>query len=80
MRYFVEMPFMVWVTGHVEADSEEEAYEKASNEFPKLGNFCGNGGCDKLVGVTGKYSVEACDEHMEGEYHVDVCVTREEEP
>lgn len=47
------------VTGHatvvcsmvVEANSEEEAIEKANTEFGSLSNYCGMGGYDKLVGV-----------------------------
>lgn len=35
----------------VEADSAEEAIEKAHEEFPGLSGYCGNGGTDKLVGV-----------------------------
>lgn len=48
------------VTGHatvvcsmvVEAGSEEEAIEKANEEFGSLTNYTGMGGTDKLLGVT----------------------------
>lgn len=48
------------VTGHatvvcsmvVEAESEEEAIEKANEEFGSLTNYAGMGGIDKLLGVT----------------------------
>ena len=47
------------VTGHatvvcsmvVEAESEEEAIEKANEEFGSLTNYAGMGGIDKLLGV-----------------------------
>lgn len=47
------------VTGHatvvccmvVEAKSEEEAIEKANEEFGSLTNYAGMGGIDKLLGV-----------------------------
>lgn len=47
------------VTGHatvvcsmvVEAESEEEAIEKANEEFGSLTNYVGMGGTDKLLGV-----------------------------
>lgn len=38
----------------VEAESEEDALEKANNEFGGACNYCGNGGTDKLVGVDGE--------------------------
>ena len=48
------------VTGHatvvcsmvVEAESEEEAIEKANEEFGSLTNYAGMGGTDKLLRVT----------------------------
>lgn len=47
------------VTGHatvvcsmvVKAESEEEAIEKANEEFGSLTNYAGMGGVDKLLGV-----------------------------
>lgn len=47
------------VTGHatvvcsmvVEAESEEEAIEKANEDFGSLTNYAGMGGIDKLLGV-----------------------------
>lgn len=35
----------------VYADNEEEAIEKANNEFGGLTNYAGMGGTDKLLGV-----------------------------
>lgn len=35
----------------VEAESEEEAIEKANEEFGSLTNYVGMGGTDKLLGV-----------------------------
>lgn len=41
----------VTVYKEVWAINEEEAIEKASNQLSSLTEYCGNGGCDKLVGV-----------------------------
>jgi hypothetical protein len=41
----------VSVTYTVEADTMEEAIEKANNDFPGLRGCVGNGGVDKMVGV-----------------------------
>lgn len=35
----------------IEAESEEEAIEKANEEFGSLTNYAGMGGIDKLLGV-----------------------------
>lgn len=35
----------------VEADSPEQAIERAEDELPELTPFAGNGGSDKLVGT-----------------------------
>ena len=40
----------------VEAETEEEAIEKAYAEWPGITGFCGNGGNDKLIGVYGEDS------------------------
>ena len=37
----------------VEAESEEEAIQKAYEEFGGVNDYCGNGGIDKLIGVAG---------------------------
>lgn len=41
----------VMVLFEVEAETEEEAIEKAYEECDGLTAYCGNGGTDKLVGV-----------------------------
>ena len=41
----------VGVRMRVEAETKEEAFEKAYEQFPGLTNFAGNGGVDKMVGV-----------------------------
>lgn len=44
---------VVTVYKEVWANSEDEAIERVSNELSNLTEYCGNGGCDKLVGVEG---------------------------
>ena len=50
-KYSIRGTTVVTVTKEVWANSEEEAYEKASCHLNCLTAFCGNGGTDKLVGV-----------------------------
>lgn len=45
------VPVVVHIT--VEAESEEEAIQKAYEEFGGVNAYCGNGGIDKLIGVDG---------------------------
>lgn len=42
----------VVVSKEVWANTEEEAMEKAHRQLPCLSAYCGNGGYDKLVGVS----------------------------
>lgn len=42
---------IVSVYKEVWANSEEEAYNKAYNELDTLGEYCGNGSYDRLIGV-----------------------------
>ncbi|MFB0841822.1 hypothetical protein [Paenibacillus oleatilyticus] len=59
-KYKVWGKFTAHVTKEVEADSAEEAVEKAAQEFGGINGFAGNGGYNKLIGVTGRdESVEA---------------------
>lgn len=37
----------------VEAENEDEAIQKAYEEFGGVNGYCGNGGTDKLIGVDG---------------------------
>lgn len=52
-KYKVYGMVTVSVTKEVWANSEDEAFEKASEQLPCLTAYCGNGGGDKLVGVEG---------------------------
>lgn len=51
-KYKVWGSFTGSVSITVEADSQDEAFDKAYEEFGGLGSYCGNGGCDKLIGVS----------------------------
>lgn len=51
MKYEVYGHVTVVCSMVVDADSEEEAIEKANVEFGSLTNYVGMGGKDKLVGV-----------------------------
>lgn len=37
----------------VEAENEDDAIQKAYEEFGGVNGYCGNGGTDKLIGVDG---------------------------
>ena len=50
-KYKVYGTAIVHVTKEVWANSEEEAYEKASDQLAILECYCGNGGYDRLIGV-----------------------------
>ena len=64
-KYRVNIPYAVFVTVDVEAENEEQAIDKAF-EDGYLTGFCGNGGTDKLVGVTGSnVSIEHGEEALE---------------
>lgn len=61
----------VVVTKEVWANDEDEALEKAYEKLPCLSGYCGNGGYDKLVGVSEHdESVEIFDdiEYSEAEF------------
>lgn len=49
--YKVHGSVSIGVTMTVEAETQEEAMEKAYEQFHGLTNFAGNGGTDQLVGV-----------------------------
>lgn len=51
-KYRVTGTVEVVVTKEVWAHDEDDAYEKASMELPSLAAYAGNGGWDKLVGVS----------------------------
>jgi hypothetical protein len=61
--------FKVWgkvicfVSKEVDAENPEDAVEKAYEKFGGVGSYVGNGGWNKLIGVTGQdESIEAGDE------------------
>ena len=63
MKYRVTVPYAVFVTVEVEAESKQDAEDAACDEI-YISNFCGNGGSDKLIGVT-EGSIEAGDTPLE---------------
>lgn len=62
-KYNVTLTFPLWLTLEVEAENKEEAEIKAVDEAYITG-YCGNGGTDKLVGVT-EGSIEVADECLQ---------------
>ena len=70
--YDVTIPIVCWVTvSNIDAEDAEDAEEKAFSTY-EVSAFCGNGGNDKLIGVTeSDQSIEV------GDYidmlEVDVC-------
>lgn len=64
MRYRVYGHTTVVVVTEVNAESEAEAYKKASKKLSGLGAYCGNGGTDKLIGVEGGYDSVSADENI----------------
>lgn len=53
----------VTVTKEVWAHDEDDAYKKASMSLQSLEAYCGNGGYDKLIGVSGSdESVDVCED------------------
>lgn len=60
MKYRVAIPFIIWASVEVDADSEQEAIEEALNDT-SLTTYCGNGGDDKLVGTYCHASIEVGD-------------------
>jgi hypothetical protein len=61
-KYRVPFKASVVVYVEVEAENEKEAWEKAW-EDAHISSYCGNGGCDKLVGVSGhNCSIDAGEE------------------
>lgn len=53
IKYRVTGNIQVSVGITVEAESEEEAIQKAYEKFGGVNDYCGNGGMDKLIGVAG---------------------------
>ena len=74
MKYIVTGKTNVMVNLEVEADTEEGAMEFACKELGSLTAFVGNGGSDKLVGVSLQKAhidpsdeIEWIDAHLIGE-------------
>lgn len=66
-KFSVRVPYCVWVNVEIEAEDAEQAEESAVDDFG-LSRYCGNGGHNKLVGVTGSnVSVEIGEESLEFE-------------
>lgn len=64
-KFLVRVPYCVWVNIEVDADDAEQAQEAAWADCG-LFAFCGNGGSNKLVGVTASnVTVEACEEPLD---------------
>lgn len=66
-KYKLTAKGIFYLEMELEANSKEEAIELAIEEG-RVSSYCGNGGCDKLIGVTdsdyGTISIEA-DEYLE---------------
>ena len=60
-KYKVYGTVQVSVYKEVWANSEDEAYEKASEELDELTEYCGNGGIDRLIGVENEGESVAAD-------------------
>ena len=65
MRYRVYGHTTVVVTTEVNAESPEEALEKAGEKLDSLIPYGGNGGTDKLIGLDGDCDTVAADESIE---------------
>ena len=68
-KYKVYGTVTVEVIITVDADNEDDAFEKAYQEFGGIGSYCGNGGSDKLIGVRGQNESIDCI----GEVEWDIC-------
>lgn len=53
MKYDVHGTVEVVITITIDAESGEEAIEKANEVFGGVYSYAGNGGLDKLIGVNG---------------------------
>lgn len=62
-KYMVQFRTDVWINVVVEAEDPNDAIDKACEEQPCLQGYAGNGGYDKLIGVSGRnMSVEPSDQ------------------
>lgn len=65
MKYDVHGTVEVVVTVTVDAESGEEAIEKANEGFGGVHSYAGNGGLDKLIGVSGSNETINVDSQVE---------------
>lgn len=68
-KFIVTIPILCWVGIEVLADSTEEAESKALEELHVIG-YGGNGGTDKLIGVSGEHMSIECDSYVPCEYNI----------
>lgn len=71
-KYRVCIPYICWVGVTLEADSEDDAIERALGESQPM-QLVGNGGCgDKMIGVNDTddmtLAIEVCECEAEGNY------------
>lgn len=76
IKYRVYGTTTVSVVKEVWANSEDEAYDKAYSQLDSLTAYCGNGDCDKLVGVEEDGESVAADDYIT----YDDCEVIDEDP
>lgn len=67
-KYIVSGKVTAWINVKLEAENKKEAIGKAYKECSRPMNFVGNGGCNKLIGVTDSDCAEVsiyCDDEVE---------------
>lgn len=67
-KYIVTGKVTAFISVEIEAESKEEAIEKAYEECSGPMSFVGNGGCDKLIGVCNTDNADVsieCDDEVE---------------
>lgn len=75
-KYRIYGTTTVSVVKEVWANSEDEAYDKAYAQLDCLTAYCGNGGCDQLIGVEGEGESVAADDDIT----YDDCEVIEDDP
>lgn len=61
--YTLQYKTEVYIYVKIDAENDQEALDKANDMDLTLRSYCGNGGCDKLVGTTESYmSIEPSEE------------------
>ena len=64
MKYRIPFKGTIWVNLEIEADTKDEAIEIAEQEA-YASSYCGNEGCDKLVGVSSCVALEILEDEIE---------------